>query len=79
MAGGPPLWVDTGSPVTAIREVDSETGEQKFVSESMVRRRGFLLVSDEAERKRQKDSNDAMEAGDPRIEWKIGCKSQSIL
>ncbi len=61
-------WVD-GLPVSAIRE------DGKFIGEFSVNRRGFSMIRDENERKKMKEFNASLPAGDPRIEYEIGCKS----
>jgi len=67
-------WVSTGLPVMAIREVSEDTGDMTFLGEINIRRRAFLTVLDEDERKRMKDGNDSFAPGDPRIQWEVGCK-----
>ncbi|KAF8849415.1 hypothetical protein BDZ45DRAFT_663248 [Acephala macrosclerotiorum] len=62
----------SGVPLSTIREVDSETGEESLIGEINFRRREFLTVLDVEERKRVKMENDARDAGDPGIVWEIG-------
>jgi len=68
-------WMSRGLPVSAIRDVDPVTGEQKFVGDIGVRRREFMILEDQEERKRLIQENEALEAGDPEIAWEMGCES----
>jgi hypothetical protein len=68
-----------GAPVTAIREIDPVTGEQKFIGSIDATRKNWLFYGATEENKRRQEANDALEAGDPRIQWDLGCKSQTIL
>lgn len=68
-----------GAPVTAIREVDSVTEEQKFIGSIDATRKNWLFYGVAEENKRKQEANDALEAGDPKIQWDLGCKSQTIL
>lgn len=67
-------WVSQ-IPVSAIREMDADSGEGKFIGEVTIRRRVYESVTDPVERKRLQEENEALKAGDPRIEWAFGCKS----
>ncbi len=75
-------WMGRSWWVSAIREVISErpeTGEEtKFLGEITVRRSGFLFILDEAERQKKTDENNSLEAGDPKILYEVGCKSNSV-
>lgn len=75
-------WVGSetlvSQPVTAIREVDEETGKEELLGSISIRRGGFLHIRDEVERKRLKELNDGLEAGNPAIQWEMGCKSTSF-
>jgi hypothetical protein len=75
-------WMGRSWWVSAIRELRSErsdTGEEtKFLGEITVRRSNFLYILDEAERQNKLDENNSLEAGDPKILWEVGCKSNSI-
>jgi hypothetical protein len=66
-------WVGAGSPITVIRKMNSD-GTGVFIGNIGIRRREFFSIQNEVERKRAKDENDALEAGDPRIVWEIGCE-----
>lgn len=68
-------WVGIGFPVTAIREIDPKTREETFIGDISIRRREFKVTLDEGERKRARDENFDLEAGDPRIAWDVGCTS----
>lgn len=78
---GPKRWVGSGLPFTAIREVvtaveeGKEEEEERFLGRVNIRRKDFRTVADEEERKALKAANDAKVAGDPEIEWEMGCKS----
>jgi len=65
-------WV-ASCPVGKIREIDPETGEDRFFGSIVVRRRGFMMIGDEGERRVVKEENDGLQPGDPRIAWEIGC------
>jgi hypothetical protein len=73
-------WVNGahGAPVTAIREVDPVTGEQKFIGSIDATRKNFSFYEDSEENKKKREVNDALEAGDPKINWELGCKSSPI-
>jgi hypothetical protein len=71
-------WV-SASPFRIIRQVDAETGEEKFIGEIMIWRQKFGVISDEAERKRLRERNNALPAGDPGIGWAIACKLSEIF
>lgn len=66
-------WVGAGSPVMAIREMKGD-GISEFIGDIAIRKREFLVIKDETERKRARDENEGLEAGDPQIQWEIGCK-----
>jgi hypothetical protein len=70
-------WVTgaRGAPVSAIREVDPVTGEQRFIGSIDATRKNWLFYAVTEENKRKQEANDALEAGDPRIQWDLGCKS----
>jgi GNAT superfamily N-acetyltransferase len=68
-----------GAPVTAIREIDPVTGEQKFIGSIDATRKNWLFYGATDENKRKQEANDALEAGDPKIQWDLGCKSQTML
>ena len=70
---GKRTWADV-FPVRSIREVNPETGEQKFIGDLEMDRQGYAYdqTKNEEERKRAKELNESYEAGDPRIEWTIG-------
>lgn len=72
-------WVGSAMPMSAIREVDVETGEQKFIGNIQIRRRGFMTILDEEERKVAAEDNNSMLAGDSRIQWELGCKCSFYL
>jgi len=61
-------------PVQSLREIDPETKEQKYIGSIGIRRGGFLATRDVVERKRLAAENASRKAGDPLIEWEIGCK-----
>lgn len=66
-------------PVSAIREVNAENGEERFIGEVALRRRNYISVSDIAERTRLEEENEALEAGDPKIDWTLGCMFSKSL
>ncbi|KAL9618610.1 MAG: hypothetical protein Q9160_006721 [Pyrenula sp. 1 TL-2023] len=59
-------------PVSAIREVDTDSGEGRFIGEVTIRRRAYETVTDPAERKRLEEENEALKVGDPEIKWAFG-------
>ena len=63
-----------GIPFTVIREIDPQTGENTFIGDFYIRRNGFVEIENEEDRKRMKDQNDGLEAGDPNIVWETGCQ-----
>jgi RimJ/RimL family protein N-acetyltransferase len=67
-------WVN-GAPVTAIREVDPVTGEQKFIGSIDVTRHNYTFHGVHEENQRKQDENDALAAGNPEIDWSVGCES----
>ncbi|KAF9638496.1 hypothetical protein BFW01_g9393 [Lasiodiplodia theobromae] len=75
---GPKMWVGSGLPFTAIREVvvvegpEGKEEEERFLGRINIRRKDFRTVVDEGERKALKAANDAKVAGDPEIEWEMG-------
>lgn len=71
-------WVGSAMPMISIREVNSANGEQRFIGNINVRRGDFMTTVDPDERKRLADANQAMEAGDERIEWELGCKCSTF-
>lgn len=81
--GSPKRWVGSGLPFTAIREVvvvsDDGREEERFLGRVNVRRKDYRTVADEGERAALKAANDAKIAGDPEIEWEMGCKSSFSL
>jgi hypothetical protein len=72
-------WLGEGLPVSSIREVDPVTGEQKFIGDIGIRRREFMILGDEEEKKRLVEENNALEAGNPNIAWEMGCESFPFL
>lgn len=72
-------WVGAGQPFPAIRETDPETGEERFLGEVAIRRATFRQVKDEAEKKEMEERNLARKAGDPEIEWEMGCELMEVL
>jgi len=68
------FWAD-GAPMTAIREVDPTTGEQKFIGTLDATRTNYIFHGVNAENQRKQDENDALEVGDPKIDWALGCES----
>ncbi|KAE9365741.1 hypothetical protein N431DRAFT_429975 [Stipitochalara longipes BDJ] len=64
-------WIN-GAPVTAIREVDPLTGEQKFIGTLDPTRNNYIFHGVHAENQRKQDLNDALKAGDPKIDWSLG-------
>lgn len=65
-------------PISAIREVDAKTGAENFIGEITLRRRGYQTTSNVTERTRLRDENAARKAGDPKIDWTLGCMSSKI-
>jgi hypothetical protein len=65
-------WVG-GIPFTVIREIDPQAGESTFIGDFYIRRNGFVEIENEEDRKRMKEQNDGLEAGDPNIVWETGC------
>jgi hypothetical protein len=63
-----------GIPFTVIREIDPRTGEDTFIGDFYIRRNGFVEIENEEDRKRIKDLNDGLEAGDPNTVWETGCQ-----
>jgi hypothetical protein len=68
------LWTN-GVPFTAIREVDPTTGEQKFIGTLGTTRTNYIFHGADAGNQKKQDANDALEVGDPNIDWTIGCES----
>jgi hypothetical protein len=67
-------WVGAGQPVFAIRKVDEETREERMVGGISIMRQRWADIKDDEARAKRKKENDELPAGDPRIEWEIGCK-----
>ena len=67
-------WTN-GVPVTAIRDVDPVTGEQKFIGSIDATRTNFTFHGAHDENQRKQEENDALEAGNPDIDWGVGCES----
>jgi len=72
--GGGKLWTN-GVPFTAIREVDPTTGEQKLIGTLGTIRTNYIFHGADLENQKKQDANDALEVGDPNIDWTIGCES----
>ncbi len=66
-------WVNSKIPVGSIRERNEDTGEEVFIGEIGIKKKAFLMVKDEEEKKRLMAENLALEAGDERIMWEVGC------
>jgi hypothetical protein len=58
-----------------IREIDPQTGEDTFIGDFYIRRNGFVEIENEEDRKRMKDKNDGLEAGDPISCGRLGVSS----
>jgi len=67
-------WTN-GAPMTSIREIDPKTGEQKFIGMINATRTHFVFLGADEVSQRRQDENDALEVGDPRIDWDLGCES----
>ena len=65
-------WVGK-APFTVIREDDPQAGVDTVLGDFVFRRSGFFEVDNEEDKKRMKDQNDELEAGDPNIVWEVGC------
>ncbi|KAH7346887.1 hypothetical protein BKA65DRAFT_503536 [Rhexocercosporidium sp. MPI-PUGE-AT-0058] len=65
-------WMSKGIPFPVIREVGEKTGAETFLGEISIRRAGFIMIFGRDEKQKMRYANDALEAGDPNIEWGIG-------
>jgi hypothetical protein len=65
-------WVN-GIPFSVIRKINPQTGKDTLIGDFYIRRNGFIEIENEEDRKRMKDKNDGLEAGDPNIVWETGC------
>jgi len=62
-------------PINCLREIDLETDEQRFIGNLGIRKAEFLDVKDKEERKRLQEENKSRKAGDPLVQWEVGCES----
>jgi hypothetical protein len=77
-------WLGKRPFVTAVRDVSKlkdgdSTINGDFVGEIYFARTRFSHILDQNERDRLQAENDALEAGDPRIEYHTGCESTCLF
>jgi len=65
-------WVDAGSPVSAIRELDPVTGEQNFIGSIGFAKRKYPVLESEEEKKRNIAVDGPLETGVPEMPWSMG-------